>query len=126
MKIDLSIKNIREEFINHILELISEEKLPISKEFLDRYILLTIENKEEFSVSLEDATEFLNISTDDMKKILGIGFKKRRKIYKKNVSYTERNGKYFLTIDCFKDLCMTRESEIGQIMRLYFINMSEV
>ena len=110
---NLSDPKIREEYINHILGLMSEEK--ISRELLDQFIIMTTRGEEKFPISSEDAATFLNISTDKIIELIC-----ENKNYEKNINYIENEEKYLLTVNCFEDICLRTRSVVGKQIRLYY------
>jgi phage anti-repressor protein len=120
---DLENPDIRKEFITHVISMIPpEERKNISRELLDKFVCITlVDYKEKFPISSEETAKFLKVPTSLINKIL-------EKKFIEGKDYIEENDNediYYLTVKCFKKICLITDSKVSEQILNYFLEMED-
>ena len=123
--------------IKNFIIFLRKQKCIIPEEFITKYYIFT----KNIFISLTDCIGWLNIQRDGIMKTLKTTYKKNidyfeitfdeeitiTKIHKKMLDKKNYNKKYFkLTIDCFKKIAISSNSEVGKLTKQYYIEMERI
>lgn len=123
--------------IKNFVYYLKKQKCIVPEDFIVNYYIIT---KEVF-VSLSDSIKWLKVQRDSIMKTLIDSYKKNidyfeiskneelelTKINKEILSVKSNNRKYYkLTVDCFKKIAMSSNSEVGKMTKQYYIEMERI
>jgi phage anti-repressor protein len=130
---DLLDPEIREEFITHILSILPPSQRIIPREFLDEFIFKITEsedNQDQFPISIEEMSHWLGVKYWNIRRLLDPASSKKS-FYVENIDWAKktihevkthhRKNDVFLSLDCFKNLCLRMNGEKANMIRTYFI-----
>lgn len=114
--------SVIEEFIEFV---VANYPVPLNKPEIAEFVMdfiYAIHQSKNFEISIRDTAKWLKVHEWAIKKTV-------QRSYKKNIDYIidrqETNGRprydMYLTIDCFKEVCMRSNSKRGELVRKYFI-----
>lgn len=113
---------IIEEFIEFVIENYPTRlNRPETIEFVTDFIY-SIHSNNDFEISIRDVSKWLKVHEWALKDTI-------YRSYKKDIDYIidqqQTNGRpqqdIYLTVDCFKEVCMKSNSKRGELVRKYFI-----
>lgn len=124
-KMDLSDPSIRKEFITHILSLIPPNVRNIPPELLNDFILIVMDNhnNNQFPVSAKEAAKFLGVRVNHVNRMVDPDLATKHGnhvLYEEGKDYVKKGGKFFLSVDCFEDICMRMRGDVAKKIRFYF------
>jgi hypothetical protein len=115
--------SILQEFVDYVVDLNQfDEDYELQYKFLIEFIY-AITNSENFSVTLEVLSKWLDIRTDHLKRNLIKNFI-NNKDYK--IELINKKENIYLTRDCLKRLSMTSRAKNSDQVRTYFIIMESM
>lgn len=123
--------------IQNFISFLRKQNCIVPEKFITNYYILT----KSIFVSLTDCIGWLDIQRDGIMKTLKTTYKKNidyfeitldeeiniTKIYSKKLNKKNYNKKYIkLTVDCFKKISMSSNSQNGKLTKQYYIEMERI
>lgn len=108
-KVDFTDPLIRKKFIIHVMSLIPQSEENIPEKLLDQFIKIISNTNNPFPVSIHEMADLLQVRVDQIKRMIVPDLAKKHGnlfLYEEGKDYIMKSRKIYLTVNCYKDICM--------------------